>query len=148
MSAVQFVASKSDVQSGTALKTIVQIVAAANHRVAIEQFSFAFRGTSNTAEPVLCQVVRQTTAGTMTALTPIKRNGDDDETLAVTAQHTATAEPTTTDVLWEDYVHPQTGITIQKPFGKPIIATGAERIGFIVTAAADVKTTVTVEGEE
>lgn len=148
MSGVGFKITKSAVATGTSLKTIVQVVAASNHAILIKEISISFAGTSNTATPILVKISRQTTAGTMSALTPVKDPDDSDETLQVTAQHTATAEPTAGDVLMEEYVHPQTGYTWQAPFGQAIKIGGGDRLGVNVTAAADVNCTVRVVGEE
>lgn len=148
MAGVGFKATKSAIATGSSLKTLVQIVAAANHAVKISEISISFAGTSNTATPILVQISRQTTAGTMTSLTPVKDPDDSGETLQTTAQHTATSEPTTTDVLMEEYVHPQTGYCWQAPFGKEIKIGGGDRLGIRVTAAADVNATARVVGEE
>src|SRR5439155_3379962 len=105
-------------------------------------------GISNTATPILVQVMRQPTAGTMSSLTPVKDPDDTDETLQTTAQHTATAEPTASDVLFREEVHPQTGYTWQAPFGRQIKIGGGDRLGIEVLAGADVSATVRVCGEE
>src|SRR5438067_1781420 len=107
MAGVRFKAVTGEVATGTALKTILQVVAASNHGVLIDEWSISFTGISNTATPILVQVMRQTTAGTMSSLTPVKDPDDTDETLQTTAQHTATAEPTASDVLFREEVHPQ-----------------------------------------
>lgn len=148
MAGVRFKATKSDIATGTALKTLLQVVAAANHAILIDEISISFKGTSNTATPILVQIARQSTAGTMTSLTPVKDPDDTDETLQVTAQHTATVEPTTGDVLMEENVHPQTGYTWQAPFGRAIKIGGGDRLAVRVTAAADVNAAVRVAGEE
>lgn len=148
MSGVRFKATKSGVATGTVAKTIIQIVAAANHGVIIDEVSISFQGTSNSASPIRVRVLRQTTAGTMSALTPVKDPDDADETLQTTAQHTATAEPTAGDVLLEEYVHPQAGYTWQAPFGRAIKIGGGDRLGIETLAAADVNCTTRVSGEE
>lgn len=148
MSLNRFKGTVNGVATGTSAKTIVQIIAAANHKVAIDEIAISFRGTSNTAEPILVQVMRQTSAGTMPALT-LKKDPDDwDETIQTTAAHTATAEPTSGDVLMEEYVHPQTGYTWQAPEGRKIAIGGGDRLGVVVTAAASVSCTCRVCGEE
>lgn len=148
MAGNRFKGTISGVSTGTSLKTILQIVAASNHKVLIDEFSVSFQGTSNTATPILFQVTRQTSAGTMTSLT-LKKDPDDwDETIQTTAQHTATAEPTAGETILEEYVHPQTGYTWQAPFGKAIAIGGGDRLGFVVTAGASVNCIVRVAGEE
>lgn len=138
MAGVGFAAVTAEIATGTAAKTLAQVVAASNHRLLIKEISVSFQGTSNTAAPILVRVLRQTTAGTTSALTPVKTNSADDETLQVTARHTATAEPTASDVLMTELVHPQTGYTWQAPFGGELVVPGGGRLGIEVTAAASV----------
>src|SRR5262245_33656263 len=111
MAGVRFKGVTGQIATGTSAKTLAQIVAAANHGVLLEEVSISFDGTSNTATPIKVDILRQTTAGTMSALTLVKDPDDTDETLQTTAQHTATAEPTASDVLATEHVHPQQGYT-------------------------------------
>ncbi len=119
-------------------KTVLQLVAAANHRVRLLSFGIFFDGTSTTAEPVQVRLLRQTTAGTMSALTPTKRDDSIADTLLTTAQHTATAEPTAGDVLEAIEVHPQQGYQCFYPMGAEVIIGGGDRLGLEVTAPAAV----------
>jgi hypothetical protein len=148
MSAVRFKANTAQVATGTSAKTILQLVAASNHGVVVDEWSISFEGTSNTATPIQVRVLRQTTAGTMSALTLVKDPDDTDETLQTTAQHTATAEPTAGDVLFIELVHPQTGYTWQAPFGRHVKVGGGDRLGVEVTAGANVDCVVRAAGEE
>src|SRR4051812_42852825 len=115
MAGLYFSAVTGEVVTGTSQKTILQLVAATNTRVKVREWSFSFIGTSNTAQPIRCQLMSQTDAGTMTSLTLKKRISADSETLQTTAQHTATAEPTTGTAFKAEEVHPQTGYTWQAP---------------------------------
>lgn len=148
MAGVRFKANASGIATGTSAKTLLQVVAAANHAVLIEEFGISFNGVSNTAEPILVKLMRQTTAGTMSALTLVKDPDDSAETLQTTAQHTATAEPTSSDVLWQGYVHPQNGLIWQAPYGGKIKIGGGDRLGIVVTAAASVSASPYMYGEE
>lgn len=148
MAGCRFKGSVSAVSTGTSLKTIMQIVAASNHAVMIDEISISFQGTSNTASPILVKITRQTDAGTMSSLTLVKDPDDWDETIQTTAQHTATAEPTAGSTIMEEYVHPQTGYTWQAPHGKGIKIGGGDRIGITVTAGASVSCAARVAGEE
>lgn len=121
-------------------KTILQIVAASNHRVLIRGYAFSFDGTSSTAEPVQVSINKQTTAGTMSSATPVK-NGDYGETLQTTAQKTATAEPTTTDVYARYDIHPQSGLEVALGVGDELIVPGGGRIAITCTAPAAVNVT-------
>lgn len=148
MAGNRFKGTKSGISTGTSIKTLLQIVAASNHKVLIDEISISFAGTSNTAAPILVQIARNTDAGTMTSLTLVKDPDDWDETIQTTAQHTATVEPTQGTVIMEEYVHPQTGYTWQAPFGKQIAIGGGDRLGIAVTAGASVSAAVRVCGEE
>jgi hypothetical protein len=148
MAGVKAVAQTAEIATGTAKKTLLQLVAASNHRALVKEISVSFKGTSNTAAPILVQVLRQTDAGTMTSLTPAKLNTADDETLQTTAQHTATAEPTGTSEVMGEEVHPQGGYTWQAPFGGEIVVPGGGRIGIAVTAGADVSAKARIIFEE
>lgn len=148
MAGIGFQAATGNIATGTAAKTLVQIIAAANHRVLIKQVSVCFRGTSNSDAPVLIQILRQTNAGTMSSQTLTKQSPGDDETLQTTATHTATGEPGSGDLVQSYAIHPQQGMIWQHTFGDPIIVPGGTRLGVVVTAGADVNAVVTILGEE
>jgi hypothetical protein len=148
MSGVRWNVVSPSISTGTSLKTLVQVIAASNHRILVEELNISFDGISNTAQPIKVEVLRQTTAGTVTALTPVKGHDGDDETLQITAGHTATAEPTAGDILEIFFVHPQGGRDWQAPFSKPFVVKGGGRLGVRVTAAASVNAVVTFKGEE
>lgn len=116
-------------------KTIVQLVAPTNHRVKLLRWGVSFDGTNATAEPVTVRLLRQTTAGTMTSLTPVQVRPVA-ETIQATAQHTATVEPTAGDVLDIQDVHPQTGYDYTFTPGQEIVLAGGGRIGIECTAPA------------
>jgi hypothetical protein len=124
--------------SAATAKTVLQVVAAANHRIKVLGYGVAFDGVSTTAEPVTVELKRQTTAGTMSALTLTKRNSEDGETIQSSAQHTATAEPTTTDLIEATLVHPQQGVQVFYPLGQEIVVPGGGRLGMVITAPAGV----------
>jgi hypothetical protein len=129
-------------------KTVIQLVAAANHRIKILSWGVYFDGTSTTAEPVQVRLLRQTTAGTMSALTPTKRDDSIADTLLTTAQHTATAEPTAGDIIEVKEVHPQMGYEKIYPFGGEVIVGGGDRIGVECTAPAGVNVRAEIVFEE
>ena len=133
--------------TGATAKTVIQIVAASNHKVRITGWGVFFDGTSSTAEPVQVRLLRQTTAGTMSSLTPAKK-GTDSETLQTTAQHTATVEPTAGDVLDIAEVHPQGGYEKIYPMGAEIKVAGGGRLGIECTAPVGVNVRAKIEFEE
>jgi hypothetical protein len=110
-------------------KTVLQIIAATNHRVRVQRISVSFEGTSTTDAPVQVDVYKQTTAGTMTSTSPVKDNSGDPETLQTTASRNASAEPTSTDLLESKMCHPQGRIDLG-PFTIP----GGGSIGVKLTA--------------
>lgn len=143
MAGLRVRANTAQVATGTSLKTIMQIVAAANHRVVIPQISVSFEGVTTTDAPIDVQIMRQSTAGTMTSLTLTKDNDSDDETIQTTAQHTATVEPTAGDVLARKLVHPQG----RADFG-PFVVKGGGRLGITTTAGVSVDCIVSALIEE
>lgn len=129
------IARLSDVTTGTAVKTMVQVIAAANHAIEIVEVGISFNGVNNTHEPILVELLRQTDAGTSTALTPIKADDSGGDTLDTLARHTATGEPTSGDILRSWRIHPQTGMVYQLHDRAPIVVGAADRVGLRVTAA-------------
>jgi hypothetical protein len=123
--------------SAATAKTVIQIVAPTNQRLLIKRWGVFFDGVSATAEPVQVRLLRQTTAGTMTSLTPVML-GVGSETVQTTAQHTATAEPTAGNILDIAEVHPQSGYEVVVPFDQPIEVPGGGRLGVECTAPATV----------
>ncbi len=129
-------------------ETVIQLVAAANHRVKVLRWGAFFDGVSVTAEPVAIRLMRQTTAGTASALTPVKMDNSLAETLLTTALQTFTAEPSAGDVIESFNVHPQQGIEIMYPLGQEPIIGGGDRIGLEFTAPAIVNVTAFIVFEE
>lgn len=144
MSGVKFRANTAQVATGTAAKTIMQLVAASNHRIIVSKIVVSFEGVTATDAPIQVRVLRQTTAGTMSSLTPVKDSDSDDETLQTTAQHTATVEPTAGDVLESQLVHPQSS----RVFVGPYIVKGGGRLGVEVTSGVNIDCIVSAYGEE
>lgn len=125
--------------TGTVGQTVLQVAAPANQRIVLERVGMFFDGTSVTGEPVVVELIQQTTAGTMTSLSTLAKLEDSlPETVQTTAQHTATAEPTGTTVVdaWE--VHPQSGYEFMLPLSKEIVIKGGGRLGLKCTAPAGV----------
>lgn len=150
MAGVGFSAVTAEIATGSgSSKTLLQLVAASNHGAIIKLIEISFDGTSSTAEPIFVTFLRQTSAGTMSSLTLVKYPADDyDETLQTTAQHTATVEPSASDILRGFEVHPQLGKETVFSFKDEIKIGGGDRLGVRVLAAASVNAVVTVLGEE
>jgi hypothetical protein len=129
-------------------KCLVQIVAPANHRVKVRGFGVFFDGTSVSAEPVRVQLLRQTSAGTMSALTPAQEIPVS-ETIQTTALKDGSGTvPTAGDVLATFEVHPQSGYEKMYPLGQEIIVPGGGRLGINVLAGANVNATAAIYFEE
>lgn len=150
MAGVLWTAATAEVAlANGAAKTILQVVAATNQRLKIKKIGVTIQGIAATDVPHLTRILRQTTAGTMTALTPKKVNNADTESLQVTAQHTATAEPTAGDVLISEHIHPQGGREWAFGPGEELIVPGGGRLGVEITGnAATYDCYVWILGEE
>jgi len=132
-------------------KTVLQLIAAANHRVKIKRIEVTFQGISATEPQVLIDILRQSSAGTVSAATPRKWNDGDDESLSVTGGKNASAEPSAGDILKQVYAHPQFGASIEFPDEDPLIVKGGGRMGVRCTTGATPATlncVVSVEFEE
>lgn len=130
-------------------ETVLQVVAAANHRVKIKEYTITIKGIVVTDTPVRCRIFRQTGAGTSSAATVVKDDVSADETLQTTARSQVTVEPTSDDALVDEFeIHPQTGLKVILPIGEEILVAGGGRVGFKLTAAQAQTAVVSVKGEE
>jgi len=152
MAAIEFIATPGTEVALTAAtaKTVLQILAPTNQRVRITSFGIFFDGSVPNAEPVVVKLVRQTSAGSgMTAVTLVKTGPiAGSETIQTQATHTATSEPTTTDILDIFEIHPQAGVEKLFPLGREIIIAGGTRLGLVVTSPAAVNCIPKIFGEE
>lgn len=148
MAGVIGVASTAEVALVAATtKTVLQLKAAANDNVKIKEWGVFFDGISVTAEPVQVRLLTQTTSGTMTSLTPVKRKGPA-ITLQTIAQHTATAEPTSGSVLAAREVHPQSGYQEKFSYGDEPEFFNLGYVGIDCTAPAIVNVRAEIVFEE
>jgi len=114
-------------------KTVLQVIAPTNQRLKIKRWGVFFDGTSGTASAVQVRVLRQSGDGTFTSLTPVKQVAGS-EVVQASAQHTATVEPTPSDVIDMAEVHPQSGYEVIIPFDMPLEIPGGTRVGIECTA--------------
>ena len=148
MAGVLCVANTAEVALAAATaKTIVQLIAPAHQLLKVKGWGVFFDGISSIAEPVQVRLLRQTDAGTMSALTPIQRSAMTC-TLQSTAAHTATAEPTAGAVLAVREVHPQSGYQEIFPAGDEIMIGEAGRLAIECTAPAIVNVRAEIVYEE
>ena len=106
-------------------KTVLQITPAANQPVKVASWGVSFDGIVVTEEPVLCRLIRSTTAGTGGASPPTARYLDNDvsQSPQVTAAHNFTAEPTMGDLIDAFTIHPQTAYQVWFPEGwEPVVS--------------------------
>lgn len=149
MAALQARQKIAPVTTGTALKTIVQLLAPTNQRVKVNEIAISFNGVSNTDAPILVEGLVQTSAGTASAGTPVAVDGDMQETIQTATQlGFSSTEPTAAGVLFSLYVHPQSGVIVPLPGNRPIVLKGGTRFGVRVTAAVAVSATGYIDFEE
>jgi hypothetical protein len=146
MAGLGIVAATGEFATATATKTMLQIIAPANHRVRINYVEISGKGISATDAPVLWKVARQTTAGTATGLTVGLTDALATETVQTTASRTATVEPTTAATnVGSTMIHPQKSARIYGPWLIP----GGGRLGVIADTPTQANTwNVTAYGEE
>lgn len=111
--------------------TELQIIAATNTRVLIDRLDISSNGITAADPGILIDILVQTTAGTMSSLTPAKVISSDTETLQTTAQKLATGEPTASTILVSVYYNEQTWVPLL--FDPPLVVVGGTRMGVRAT---------------
>lgn len=129
-------------------KTVLQVKAPANHRVKIKGWGVYFDGTGVSAEPINVKLVRQSTAGTMSAVTPAKCDDSLPETVQSTGSVNASVEPATGEVLQFRNVHPQSGYEHIYGVGDEDIIKGGGYVGILCDAPAVVNVIPWIKCEE
>lgn len=127
-----FIDTTSVTLAASTAKTIAQVVAATNTRVKVSRADITVDGITAADPQITVDILTQSTAGTMSSVTPIKARSTDTETLQTTAQKTASAEPTTTSILITDFCHPMYGMP-PILFDPPLEVPGGTRLGFRAT---------------
>ena len=118
----------------TVNKTILQILAPANQIVAVRGYAISLDGIAGNAEPVVVEVLRQTSAGTGMTAGTAANDGAGSETVQTTVTKAASAEPTAGTILRQDNIHPQTGAEWRyAPFDEEILVPGGGRLGLRFT---------------
>lgn len=133
--------------SAATAKTVLQLIAPTNQRLVVKRWGIFFDGTSATGEPVVIKLIKQSTAGTATAQTPVMLSAGS-ETLQATGSYNATVEPTTTAVLDIIEIHPQMGWQEFIPLDQVLPVVGGTRLGIVVTAPATVNCVAKIIYEE
>ena len=152
MAGVRVVAQTVEIPTGITTKTLLQILAAANHAAKLIEWSVSFDGISNVAAPIAVVLEFQTGTGSGgDVLTAKKMNPDDSEVVQTTALSNidGSTQPSSGDEIMGEQVHPQGGYTWQAPFGGHIKVPGGIRIGIkVITPGADVNAKVRMVFEE
>jgi hypothetical protein len=131
------------------VKAVLQAVSATNQAFMFTGMQYTFDGTSSTATPGLIQLMIQSTAGTMSAATPVKcPRTDESETLQTSFQYNASAEPSAGNVLRMWHCHPQLGFIYEPPYGGYFKCVGGGRIGAKLNFPATVNVMPSFWGEE
>lgn len=135
-------------------KSALGVIAAATGGITLVEFGVSFDGTSAAAVPVLVELCATSaaTAGTGTAFTPVLLRGDPADVAQATAAVNYTAEPTVLAVLKQWLVSPTSGLLVQAPLGREIVAgaSATARKGLVLrlTAPAAVNARCYAEFEE
>ncbi len=129
------------VSTGTALKTVLLMAAAANHRACVSGWGISFNGSTPNDARILVELVYYTDDGTMTAIAAKKRNPSDNETLQTAGAFNATVEPAEDAILHQYYVDPEWGYTELLDDENEIVVPGGAFFGIRTTAGADVSCT-------
>lgn len=131
-------------------KTILAVVAPAQQRVLVYEWSVSFDGVTASAVPVLCELIYSSAAGagTATALTPTKRNPNDVEAVQSTANENYTVEPTVIQVLDEILISPTSGYKEIRPLKRAIPCTGGKTVGIRCKSPATVNVRAALICEE
>ena len=130
------------------LKTVLLVIAPTNQRVAVTGWHISFDGATSGNQPIRVQLQRLTSNGTTTSVTPRKQDDDIATAIQSTAGKNASAEPTKGDILKNIEVHPQNGYEEHRPFDRPYIIGGGDRIGIVVTAPDTVNCEAWLDCEE
>jgi hypothetical protein len=139
----------AEVALTTSLKTVVQIGAPANQRVAVRGFGIAFDGVSSTAGCAEVLLVIQTT-GTQsgTSLVGVKDLRGTTEAIGSTGLQNFSAEPTYSDILRSYNINQMTGYERAFAQDEEIELAGGTRLGVVVRASSAVNAQAFLSAEE
>lgn len=130
-------------------RTVLQIEAPSDRGIEIVRWGISCEGTAAN-EPGNIQLLEQTTAGTMTGASEAQVTGRQNAVAAgATAQHSATAEPTSGDEFEQHLLTPNGGLVIAQylPNERPALA-ATERIGITAHFANAVDVSAFIWWEE
>jgi hypothetical protein len=128
--------------SASTTRTLLRVDSASTRRLEVIELGVSMNSVTSTDPPVRIDLMRVTTAGTMSSFTPILEDADDTAALATAAVH-ATAEPTAGDILRSWYVSPMGGLfVVQFPLGREIKVDASARIALRAISGAATSTSI------
>lgn len=146
--AIQSVSDYSLPGSSTT-RTVIQIKAPTNQRVALKGLSITFKGQVNANSPPLCELVLQSSAGTSSGGTPVALDGDYQETIqTATLISFSATEPTLVSIVMPLDIHPQSGLVILPGPEDLYVLKGGARLGLRITGADVVAVSASMIFEE
>lgn len=122
-------------------ETLLQVAAPASRKIQVVAWGVSFDGVTASAVPGNVELLRQTTAGTGAAFTPLEWDEGDTASLCTAAAGGFSAEPTAGDILHPIQLTPNGGL-YEVDYGDqgPWVAASG-RIGIRATLAAIVNVT-------
>ncbi|NJL70163.1 MAG: hypothetical protein HC888_00515 [Candidatus Competibacteraceae bacterium] len=135
--------------TGGSAKTVLQLTMPSNQCGRIKGYKVTFDGATSTNTPASVELVRQSTAGTMTSQTPQKLDSGRDETVQATGSKDSSGEPTVTSTLDTAFVPVYGGVYhFMFPSDTRPIVPGGGRIGLKITAPSAVNCRASLWFEE
>lgn len=131
-------------------ETLVQLRGVATAKARIVAWSISFDGISAADQPVVVDLLFQTTDGTATGATEVALNPDEPAAL-LSGFHSFSAEPTAGSIIESYEVHPQGGMILREyPPGREPMLTNAttSRIAVRATSPAVVNAVAWIQWEE
>jgi len=128
--------SRNENLGAATVETLLQVVAPSTSRLRVVAWGISLGGVTAAEVPGDIELLRQTTAGTAAAFTPILLDPADPASSS-TAQNTFTAEPTAGDILHPIQLTPNGGLfeCEYAPDRRPIVAASG-RVGIRANFAA------------
>lgn len=136
-------ASIDNVALSASAKTLIRVAAPSTHGIVVSRLDYTFNGTDAAAAKVLVEFVKGSTSGTATSLTPAKRHGHTGS-VAATAQHSFSGEPTGGTVMRHYYVSPAGGSITPDEF----VLNPNETLGIRVTGGNGSSAAISIAWEE
>lgn len=129
-------------------ETLLQVAAPATRKLQVRAWGISCDGVTASAVPGNVELLRQTTAGTGAAFTPLEWDEGDTPSLASAAAGTFSAEPTAGDIIHPIQLTPNGGL-FECDYGDegPWVAASG-RIGIRATFAAIVNVTAWLRYKE